>query len=641
MKQESVLAGMARPAWISLLCLCAVLAPWLGGQVEGVGPLVCRALAFTAALGFLADRRLDWSLPAPVRWLAWFFGWSALTLVVSNHLHASIVFLADVLSWMVLAVMASFAVRTDRFRNALLGAVLAGLVTHAAFGVWHWHASDPGWREFGSFTTPNLLASWLVTVLPLAIFGLTLGRGVSPVWVRVMFALGTLGGTAALFATGSKGAILALLIGLVVCVSVLGIRKVFTTGALAVLVLAAVAWTISGSTLTGRISSAQTGQAHSSEFRKLTWQATGKMIAAHPVLGTGAGTFGTSFGPYATAGWTAAAHNAFLQTAAETGIPGLILFVIALGSAFIGMFRAVRSGVSDVLPMAAVGGLTASAAHNMVDFGWTVWGPAAILWLIVGMAWKHDDGRGASRRVVLTVTAGLTAALIAVLLAANAQSMDDDARQAQTPEDALRLIKTAAYLDPLNADIAVHEGDVLRTMGNPEKAVAAYYRAAGLSKGDGAIWRRLGETLLEIGRKDEAQSALEAGLKASPFNYRILSALARLDISEGRQDDANGRFRDIIALWEGPVGRFSATPEVVPMEPVTAYRTLALWHESRGEMVEARRMWQGALNTSMKYLRNKAANEMMWKAVHRDDPVEEAEVRAIVEEARKRGLSPQ
>ncbi len=174
-----------------------------------------------------------------------------------------------------------------------------------------------------------------------------------------------------MFATGSKGAILALLIGLVVCVSVLGIRKVFTTEALAVLVLAAVAWTISGSTLTGRISSAQTGQAHSSEFRKLTWQATGKMIAAHPVLGTGAGTFGTSFGPYATAGWTAAAHNAFLQTAAETGIPGLILFVIALGSAFIGMFRAVRSGVSDVLPMAAVGGLTASAAHNMVDFGWT------------------------------------------------------------------------------------------------------------------------------------------------------------------------------------------------------------------------------------------------------------------------------
>lgn len=642
MKQESRLARYAGPAWITLLCLCAFLAPWLGGAAEGVGPLLCRALAFIAGLVFLVDRRSDWRAPGPVRWLAWFFCWSALTLVVSNHLHASIISLLDVLSWIVLAVLASCACQMDRYRNALLASLLAGLLTQAVFGVWHWHASDPGWREFGTFTTPNLFASWLVTLLPLAVFGVILRRMAYAWWIRTLFAFGTLAGTAALFATGSKGAILALLIGLVVCVAGLGLRRSVTTGTLAVVILAVMAFGISGSTLTGRISTAQTGQAHSSEFRKLTWQATGKMIAAHPVTGTGAGTFGTSFGPYATAGWTAAAHNAFLQTAAETGIPGLILFVLALGSVFFSLVRSLRGGVDGALPLvAAVGGLTASAAHNMVDFGWTIWGPSATLWLLIGMAWKHDANRSASPKTVPGVSALLAVALICVLLAANAQSLDDNARQAQTPEDALRLIETAAYLDPLNADIAVHQGDVFRTVGNLEQAVAAYSRAAGLSRGDGAIWRRLGETLMELGRKDKAQAALEEGRKASPFNYRILTALARLYHSEGKTGEAMEEYKAVVALWEGPVGRHSATPEVVPMEPITAYRALALYSDSRGESAEARRMWQGALDTSMKYLKNKASNAMMWKAVHRDDPVEEAEVRSIVEEARGKGLTPQ
>lgn len=642
MKQEPSLARYAGPTWCTLLCLCTILASWLGGAVEGVGPLLCRAIAFIAGLVFLVDRRSDWSLPAPVRWLAWFFGWSVLTLVVSNHLHASIIFLLDFLSWIVLAVLASCAVQLDRYRNALLGSLLAGLLTQAAFGVWHWHASDPGWREFGSFTTPNLFASWLVTLLPLAVFGVILRRTAYAWWIRALFAFCTLAGMAALFATGSKGAILALLAGMVVCIAGLGVKRLINIGTPAVLILAVIAFGISGGSLTGRISASQGGQAHSSEFRILTWQATGKMIAAHPVLGTGAGTFGTSFGPYATAGWTAAAHNAFLQTAAETGIPGLILFVLALGSAFFSLVRSLRGGVDDALPLvAAVGGLTASAAHNMVDFGWTVWGPSAILWLLIGMAWKRDANRRTSPKAVLGLSGLLAVALVWVLLAANAQSMDDNARQAQAPEDALRLTKTAAYLDPLNADIAVHQGDVFRSMGNPEQAVVAYSRAADLSRGDGSIWRRLGETLMELGRTDEAQSVLEEGRKVSPFNHRILTALARLYNSEGKTEGAMEEYKAVVALWEGPVGRHSATPEVVPMEPITAYRALALYQESRGESAEAAQMWQGALDTSIKYLKNKAANAMMWKAVHRDDPVEEAEVRAIVEEARKRGLSPQ
>src|SRR5205823_2816893 len=67
----------------------------------------------------------------------------------------------------------------------------------------------------------------------------------------------------------------------------------------------------------------------SNELRLRIWQAGGKMLLDHPVLGVGLGQFPTAFGTkysgIAHGGWMNP-HNLLLQVACETGLIGLFFF---------------------------------------------------------------------------------------------------------------------------------------------------------------------------------------------------------------------------------------------------------------------------------------------------------------------------
>ncbi len=77
------------------------------------------------------------------------------------------------------------------------------------------------------------------------------------------------------------------------------------------------------------IGPAAADQKHSMDFRVWTWRGSLDLAKAHPLLGTGPGTFVYAYQKYALVGFTRVAHNGYLQVADDTGLLGLAAFLAA------------------------------------------------------------------------------------------------------------------------------------------------------------------------------------------------------------------------------------------------------------------------------------------------------------------------
>lgn len=631
--------------WFGLLCAAAIFAPWLGGQLSGVGPAAARALACGAGLAWIADRWGRWTMPRPAAWLWAFAAWSAITALQGNNVNASLVAVSNLISWAALAALAADAAREPKRRAALMACLLLGLAAVGGAGAWDGLTNVPGWRVFGPFATPNLFAAYLITILPLAAFGTASAGRFGEAGARFWWSAASLfAGLAALMLTASKGAVAALGAGVLIA-SALALywRRVRLMGVAAVVVLGIVAALAFGNTLLGRVGASTTAEAHSGQFRVLTWRATANMAERNPVVGVGAGAFGSTFNKYAIAGWTQAAHNAYLQTAAETGFPGLLLFLGALGSSALWLYRAARTedAATAMLGAAGLAGLLAAAAHNLVDYGWTAWAPSAALWMVVGLGVGSLDRaqQPVSRAVAAAMAVPLALALIFGILTANAAAIAEPATDPTaelTPQERVAALRSARSLNPLDADLARQLGIALARAGEHRAALAPLKEAALLAPGEPTAWRYLGEANRVAGHPDEARLAFAEGLKFAPNSYKLLLDAAEFAETEGRSNDALSLYRRIIQAHEGPAGQYPATPELVPLEPIIAYAALAREADRTGDRRAARDLRRALLELANRYEANREKYSLIWQATGQDDPASLVAVRALAEEARER-----
>jgi O-antigen ligase len=108
--------------------------------------------------------------------------------------------------------------------------------------------------------------------------------------------------------------------------------------------------------------------------RLATWRATLRMLADHPWLGTGEGTFVWSFPPYRSGdasmqGVWDHAHNTLLELAADMGIPLAALVAAVWGLIFVILIRLVWVRRRDVLiPTCALSVAMLANLHSLVDF---------------------------------------------------------------------------------------------------------------------------------------------------------------------------------------------------------------------------------------------------------------------------------
>jgi O-antigen ligase len=103
------------------------------------------------------------------------------------------------------------------------------------------------------------------------------------------------------------------------------------------------------------------------------WQIASRIIADHPIAGTGLGTFPRAYARYTSTGPEGDppfAHNLFVNFAVETGLAGLTALLVFLGTGAAALVRwhaRARAGPARLTSGTVLGMAAALLVHQMVD----------------------------------------------------------------------------------------------------------------------------------------------------------------------------------------------------------------------------------------------------------------------------------
>lgn len=114
------------------------------------------------------------------------------------------------------------------------------------------------------------------------------------------------------------------------------------------------------------------GDAVTQETRFKIWKGAVGIIRENPIVGTGIGTFVwafPSFRPPALAVQANAAHNDYLEMAADMGVAAPLIFVWIISTI---LSTAIRKGREDPLRWACATGVLSMSLHGIVDFNFHI-----------------------------------------------------------------------------------------------------------------------------------------------------------------------------------------------------------------------------------------------------------------------------
>jgi O-antigen ligase len=139
-------------------------------------------------------------------------------------------------------------------------------------------------------------------------------------------------------------------------------------------------------------------------LRIYTWETASRMIFAHPLMGVGAGNYEIASPQYwnkveqmrtARFGrWMQQAHNEYLQTAAELGLPGVALLLAIFAYAFVMALEVAARAPGREDRLLGLGMATAVGAIALdanITFSLQAPGSALVLWAMLGLiAASHE-----------------------------------------------------------------------------------------------------------------------------------------------------------------------------------------------------------------------------------------------------------
>jgi O-antigen ligase len=284
--------------------------------------------------------------------------------------------------------------------------------------------------------------------------------------------------------------------GLGVAAVVLGIAGLLAAG----ITPARVFHKFSEPTATANVGS---GTAHlsdvSSSARWSWWKESWDEWRAHPVLGTGAGSFDVTHRRLRTdSTFATEPHNLPLQFLTETGIVGFVLFLgigFAAAAALAESLRRLEG--EDRLAAAALAIATAAyLVHGIVDFDWdfvAVTAPALAMLGVLLAAGRPALGRLPVRRTLLATAAGGVAAAALYSLAAPwlASHKVDDAYAALERGDAGAAVARASSahdLNPMSIEPLIVWAQAERVRGDESAAGRLYTKAIAVQPDNWRTW---------------------------------------------------------------------------------------------------------------------------------------------------------
>jgi len=626
MRRQGVLQDAARGLVLALF----VLSPLTLGRMADFEPLVLLLVASAATvLWLLGGGRLGPSRPAGFDYLL--LSGAALCALVSIrsvYVYDSLLGLSLLYGGLLTFLLVRECFADARWRRRAWWCVVAGGVAAGLWGAREYMQNavvmgDSSWRAFGPFYNPNCLGGYMALLIPIPI-ALALGaqtRGATetsspaaaspdrraaksskskppaaedlapPRYPEIAGATSVLVLGLGLLCTGSKGAMLSGLLGALLfatCGAPPGsvMRRRLRIGAMVAVGLCVLA-ALTFPPIRNRIVGAFSSQQHSGSFRVYTWQATLQMVAARPLTGFGPGTYAHAFPRYAKAGFTRQAHQTPLQFGVEYGVPAALMLLVGIGWAMAGALRG-GSGLrhSDrLLAAAAVGGLLALWAHNLVDYTWYLAGINGVSWALLGLALapgaeaeRLEPRRRAARAVPMVLSAVLALWAVTALYSEAQRATGKRLGQmgaAESARDKLaRVLPVDAYRWTELSRVSERE-----SRGLPgeqlERAIAERRRAIALQPTEPTNYTALTRMLTTAGRLDEAQAAAEKAVECHPTSTDALAALGLLLERRGSRAAALDVYRRLAALYDTPVRTSQAVEYFIDRNYVFAWVPLA------------------------------------------------------------------
>ncbi len=302
----------------------------------------------------------------------------------------------------------AFHLGADRRRahQALLALALGGLA-YAGYGLYGYFGQ--GGPVTSTFVNRNSYATYagltLFCGLGLvverlgreALRGRSLGRSLRHALARLDFTmtaaiLGCVACAAALLLTRSRGALVAVAVGLVLYLWLLRHTPVIRSPALYALLLAlmlggaGVLIGTSGQATLGRFAAAGANLEDRIAYDRATWTA----LQDRPLLGTGYATFADAFMAYNDPGtgtyFLDKAHNSYLQLLMELGGPAALALFLAIGCLVFRCWQGLFASRRDRAHLATVlAGSALVAVHSLVDFSLEMPANAVTCALLLGL----------------------------------------------------------------------------------------------------------------------------------------------------------------------------------------------------------------------------------------------------------------
>ncbi|MCS6859672.1 MAG: O-antigen ligase family protein, partial [Abditibacteriales bacterium] len=516
----------------------------------------------------------------------------------------------------------------------LMGAIVVGGTWAAVVGIYQQKASpDLAWRPFSFFVSQNLFAGYLMLALPLTVgIVVYLRSGLRralrdsprlPVVLAVGEAFPVMAALLMLYAlglSGSRGGWLAFFAAVIVgFVGLLRsmphlplrLRRALPIGVVVVLIAIAV---LSVPLRVRLVGLTQGEQLNSIMFRWFTWKGTAKMAAAYPFNGTGIGTFEYICPQFTETGFTRAAHQTYLQFAAETGVVGGAAFLWLMVSVTVLTWKGLRGATAESRPLllALLVAIVGFALHNLVDYSWNVtpitltflacaaianvqcpmtgvrwelgnWGIGKLgNWSLVAGRWSLSVRRRVGFGVLVAVCLLLNATMQRQVAAERARVESEVRLSARNLRAAVEEARQAVSLDPSAVEnhlqlaycyaaayLATRDAAVRR------KAVAAFERAIALAPTDVRPYKRLADFWRQVHEPERERTVLTRALRRHPRDVGVLVRRGKIELDFKNRTAALVDFLKVAHLANAPYGKYSALSDLVDINYARAYLYLS------------------------------------------------------------------
>ncbi|MDD5454361.1 MAG: O-antigen ligase family protein [Candidatus Ratteibacteria bacterium] len=251
-------------------------------------------------------------------------------------------------------------------------------------------------RAFSTFLYPNTLATFLMLVLPFAVFSAIFCDNKNDdatriIARRVIFSALSLLVLFAFVLTFSKGGTVVLILSwlLFLLFKVPKSRKIIAVAGFVLLISFIIFVAYNGNYVADKLQPVK----DSSRVRIEYWRAALEMFKEKPLNGFGWGSFGRAYAKYKLpkAEETQAVHNNFLQIGTELGIIGFLMFLSIFIFYFIEIDKRIKNAdnLSPLQKVFVYGGFVSVlsfALHSLGDFSFYVFSVTSIFFMIMGVS---------------------------------------------------------------------------------------------------------------------------------------------------------------------------------------------------------------------------------------------------------------